>query len=259
MDHATHPVDALFAALPEVEPYPSGVVSVRARIPGTAFFPGGAGLWGARSGEPLPLMPMGDVMVLGHDFHSEEGFARSLAQGTEVPTSPSDAACRIPPTWQALLALLQAVELAAERCFFTNAYMVLRQGAGTTGRFPGSRDPGFVARCQRFFLRQLAAQRPRVILTLGTWVPSFLAPLAPTLSGWRTARSMAALDAAGPLVHDVAFVPEVAPCTVAALTHPSLRGPNVGRRRYATLAGDDAERALIRAALAHAGLAPGAA
>jgi hypothetical protein len=142
-----------------------------------------------------------------------------------------------------------------DRCFFTNAYMGLRRGEGTTGRFPGSLDKGFVDRCRRFLLRQLDAQQPWVILTLGTWVPSFLSALSPELAKWERVGSIRDLDAAGPLVHGAVFgTREPLRCTVAALTHPSLRGSNVGRRSYAGVRGHDAEMAMLRDALDSSGV-----
>ena len=63
-----------------VEPYPKGVVPVPERLPGTAFFPGAAGLWAFDPDAPLPPMPVGGVMVLGHDFYSEAGYRRFLAK-----------------------------------------------------------------------------------------------------------------------------------------------------------------------------------
>ena len=244
-----HPVDELFAAMPMVEPYPDGVVAVPARIPGVAFFPGGSGLWGAAPGKPLPSMPTGGIMVLGHDFHSEKGFHASLAQGTEVSDVPRDN-YRIPATWTNLRRLFTEADVPMERCFFTNAYMGLRKGDATTGRFPGSRDHGFVKRCRQFFLRQVEAQQPSVILTLGTWVPAFIAPLSDQLEGWKSVGSIRSLDKAGPIVRGVRFHDVNAPaCTVAGLTHPSLRGSNVGRRRYGGLEGHAAELAMIREAV----------
>jgi uracil-DNA glycosylase len=229
-----------------VEPYPEGVVAVPARIPGTAFFPGGAGLWGVKPGAPLPPMPVGGVMVLGHDFHSEIAFQASLAQRTEVPDKPTDR-YRIPSTWIALRQLFADVALPLERCFFTNVYMGLRAGGGSVGRFPGSLNAGYVARCRRLFTQQLAAQRPSSIITLGIWVPGFIAPLAPRLAQWQAARTFGTLDEAGPVVHGVDFLRGVAQnCTVVALTHPSLRRSNVGRRRYGGLAGQEAELAMLR-------------
>jgi uracil-DNA glycosylase len=244
---ALHPVEGLFAAMAEVAPYPEKVIPVPNRIAGTAFFPGGSGLWGVEPGRALPAMPVCGVMVLGHDFHSEDAFARSFAAGTEVPGNP---------TWQNLLRLLQEVRIPLERCFFTNAYMGLREGAATTGKFPGSRDRGFVERCRRFLRRQLPAQRPTVVLTLGTYVPAFVAPLAAELQGWEGVQSFDEIDRAGPVVHGVTFSGTDAPaCSVVALTHPCLRPSNIRRRRYRSLKGHAAEVALIREAMEVSGFA----
>lgn len=252
-----HPVELLFAAMRAVQPFPKGVVALRARLPGTGFFPGGAGLWGAKFGEPLPVMPINGIMVLGHDFHSEEAFAKSLAQSAEVSSSPSNAGHRRVPTWAALLRLFEEVKIGPERCFFTNAYMGLREGSGTTGRFPGAEDAEFVARCREFFLRQLAAQQPLTILTLGAWVPAFLAPLAGQLADWVGVRSLSEIDRRGPVRHYVEFASSVTPCSVVALTHPSLRGSNVHRRRYGDLFGHAAEVKMVREALAQSGVDAG--
>jgi hypothetical protein len=245
-----HPIEVLFAVMPEVEPYLAGVVRVPARMPGTAFFPGGAGLWDIQPDRPLPPMPVGGVMVLGHDFHSEDAFARSFAQRTAVPAT-ARSAHRRNPMWRNLLPLLSDVGLPTERCFFTNAYMGLRQGANNTGRFPGACDPGFVERCRCFLLRQLSTQRPSVVLTLGTWVPAFVGPLSPELCGWHDVQSLVEIDCAGSVIHGATFPGADTPaCSVVALTHPSLRGSNVGRRRFGVHTGHAAEVAMIREAIA---------
>src|SRR5688572_29423949 len=110
-----HPIEALFAALPCVEPYPKGVVPLSARLTGTGFFPGGAGLWGAAAGMPLPSMPVGGIMVLGHDVHSEAAFAKTLSRGAEV--EPTTDAPKV-QTWAGLLHLLRDVGVAPQQCFF---------------------------------------------------------------------------------------------------------------------------------------------
>jgi uracil-DNA glycosylase len=131
--------------------------------------------------------------------------------------------------------------------------MGLRRGAAATGRFPGSRDRDFVDRCRKFLLRQTATQRPRVILTLGTWVPRFIGPLSPQLSVWNRATTLRAIDACSPIVYDVVFTGlEVPPCVIVALTHPALRGPNLWRRRFGSHVGHEAEIALLQAALSRA-------
>jgi hypothetical protein len=250
---STHPIDCLFSEMHLVEPYPDGVVEVPDCIPGVAFFPGGAGLWGAEPGEPLPPMPTGGVMVLGHDFHSEAAFRASLKARTEVPDKPRKG-YRTPATWVGLRRLFAELGIPLERCFFTNAYMGLRKGKAVMGRFPGASDAGYVDRCRQFLLRQIEAQRPSVIVTLGTWVPAFIAPLSKELDGWRDVASMQEIDRKGAVVSGVRFdgLPGLS-CTVAAITHPSLRGPNVGRRRYKEADGHRAELELLHDALAAAG------
>ncbi len=235
-----HAVEALFSAMADVAPYPEGVMALPARIEGTAFFPGGAGLWNVSRGSPLPPMPTGGIMVLGHDFHSEAAFARSLAAGTEVKLSP---------TWPSLLRFLDEVGIKPEQCFFTNAYMGLRRGSRVTGRFPGASDKPFVERCRRFLLCQLSVQRPRVVLALGRFVPSLIAPLSPQLRAWARARTFAQLDVASPVIHGVVFADLGVPaCSVVALTHPCLRGSNIRRRRYGVFAGHEAELEMVREA-----------
>ena len=247
MDESRHPVEGLFEGLKSVEPYPEGVVPVPERLPGTAFFPGGMGLWHAGGGEIPPPMPVGGVMVLGHDFYSEAGFRRFVAKRGESTRGP---------TWRNLLALLGRVGVGPERCFFTNAYMGLRAGSQNTGRFPGARDAGFVERCRAFLAEQLRVQRPRLVLSLGSHVPAVLAPLSDDLAPWLGAGSLKALDEAGvPLVPSVRFPPVPGSgVAVAALVHPSIRWASVLRRRYRNLEGDAAEVAVLRDALRASGI-----
>ena len=96
---SSHPIQTLWAHHhPPGGRYPLGVVPVPAPIEGRAFFPGGYGLLGVAPGQPLPAMPVGGVMILGHDFHSEAGYLESFAAGGERETMP---------TWKNLLPLLR--------------------------------------------------------------------------------------------------------------------------------------------------------
>jgi uracil-DNA glycosylase len=238
-----HLVEALFASMSDVAPYPPGVVALPARLPGVGFFPGGAGLWDVGVGVPLPPMPCGGVMVLGRDFHSEAAFEHSLRVGTEVAHNP---------TWRNLLIVLKDAGIEPGACFFTNAYMGLRRGAKATGPFPGEKDSAFVQRCSAFFRLQLRAQAPRLILALGKHVPAFLARLSPDLHAWQAAKTFRDLDAAGPVAQRVSFPGvAIAPCSVVALIHPSYRPRNVGLRRYKGLEGGEAELEMLREALRH--------
>ena len=223
-----------------VAPYPAGCLPVPEPIAGTAFFPGGFGLWNPEKKAPPPRLPVAGVMVLGHDFHSEAGYRASLAAGAEPDTQP---------TWRSLLGWLAEAEIEPATCFFTNVYMGLREGAATTGRFPGASDTAFVERCRRFLREQLEAQRPRLVLTLGVWVPRLLAPLGgAALEPWLEATTFATIDGSagtGALRRDVPLF-SGGTCTVAALSHPSFWPRSAATRRYRDESGHEAHGSLLR-------------
>lgn len=223
--------------------YPPGVCKVDELIEGTSFFPGGHGLWMPNG--KVATFPHTGVMVLGHDFHSEAGYRKSLKNKQEDLDGP---------TWGPLIALLQDVEIPLENCFFTNAYMGLREGAHATGKFPGRSDCHFVCHCQNFFMHQLAVQRPAIILALGNHVPAFLEPLAPELSAWRKCNTFKKRDMAGcSVVKDVQLLagsPSYR-ATIVTLTHPSFRRLNVHRRAWNGFEGNEAEIEMIKHARAN--------
>lgn len=249
---ADHPSLVLFRHMNtgtnRVTPYPAGVVTVPEQIEDTSFFPGGSGLWCQGMSE-APTFPLGGVMILGHDFHSEEGYEwakENVAANLETPT------------WRHLQPLLKTSEVCLADCFFTNVFMGLRTGTATTGQFPGATDQAFVGRCQKFFVHQVNTQRPRLIVALGAHVPSFLAPLSRQLDGWRTARTFRQRDEEDlSLVPDVQFDGSDVACTVVSMVHPSYRPSNISRRRWRGEVGDAAEIGLLREGLRLSGITKG--
>lgn len=237
-----HPVEKLWARHHPPGGYPAGVIPVPEPVPGLAFFPGGYGLWGTGPNRPLPTFPVGGIMVLGHDFHSETGYAESRRLGGERLTLP---------TWRNLLKLFHAADVPLERCFFTNLYMGLRAGSATTGVFPGASDSAFVAHCQTFLLQQLSIQLPALILTLGVHGPWAIGSLSPELVPWAERRGLKHLDSVGPLRSGVTF-PGLGDfrTTAVALIHPSLRHASLRHRRYDGAVAEAAELALLRDGLA---------
>ena len=235
-----HVVQTLFASIEKsVVPYPPGVEAVPEQILGTSFFPGGTGLWFGDS-NVIPKMPIHGVMVLGHDFHSVDGYKWARQHVVENLNNP---------TWRNVRALLALAEIPLQQCFFTNVYMGLRQGEATTGRFPGAASPAFVQRCRDFFLMQIRLQQPALVLALGSHVPPFLATLAPQLSSWASPGGFRQRDAdRTSLQANVQFVDECQPCVVASVLHPSLRPSNVRRRSWQGLVGNEAEVALVKEA-----------
>ena len=215
------PVHQLRSAMHSVAPYPTNVLPVPEAITGTAFFPGGHGLW---MEHVEPHFPVGGIMILGHDFHSEEEYQKSLERKKEDLNAP---------TWRNLRSLLQEADVPLHHCLFTNFFMGLRACTETTGPFPGRKDPAFVQRCAAFFLHQVRLQQPRAVVVLGSEVPSLFAPLAHQLEPWRGAR-LGAIDRAGAThITNVQFTTDAPPCTVISLIHPSLRHANLRHRTKA--------------------------
>lgn len=237
----THPAELLWSRHHPQHGYPDGVVAVPQPIPGVAFFPGGYGLWRPDTTAPLPEFPVGGTMVLGHDFHSEDGYRQSLRRGSESEKQP---------TWRVLLALLQKAGISPERCFFTNVYMGLRTGSATTGPFLGAGDSRYVAHCTRFLTEQIRAQRPELILTLGVNVPPLLGTLSSQLTPWTEGRGLKHLDDVGPVQFGVRLIDGSAgETTVVALLHPSMRHASIRHRRYRGAVGDAAELSMLGDAL----------
>lgn len=222
-----------------VPPFPPGVSAVPEPIEGTAFFPGGLGLWMEEVGRDCDF-PTGDCMVVGQDFNTVATYERARQMGSEVGSSP---------TWRVLIRLLMRFSIRPESCFYTNAYMGLRAAGRETGRFCGARDNEFVNRCVMFFRRQLEVVRPRLILMLGM---EPLRVLGPRLFGIKAPLTLMACDT---------FYPRVClgcddDAAIVVITHPSLYYANVGRRRYLRLVGADAEAAMVRDAMSAIRLRP---
>lgn len=207
-------------------PYPKGVVPVPVPIRGTAFFPGGLGLWLDELGNAEPETP--EVMVVGQDFNTLASYEVARAKGSEIESSQ---------TWRNIEKVFPKLGLSFRNCFCTNFYMGLRESGPETGTFPGARDPEFVQRSARFFERQLDVMRPKLIVTLG------LAPLAAIGKHMFRIPTPSTLSNCVDVYRDLpAAHGSVA---LVALTHPSLYFANVGRRRFQGLEGIDAESAMV--------------
>ena len=223
--------ESLWAEMSETfPPYPKGVLPVPGRIRGTAFFPGGLGLWLDEHGSAEPDSP--EVMVVGQDFNTLASYENARKAGSETKTSR---------TWQNIEKIFPKLSLSFRHCYCTNFYMGLRENGPETGSFPGARDPEFVRRSARFFERQLEVMKPKLIVTLG------LAPLAALGKHVFQVPTPPALSRCVDVYRDLPAAH--GPVALVALTHPSLYFANVGRRRYQCLAGVDAERAMVLSAI----------
>lgn len=246
------------AAFPD-ESYPRDLEAVPSLMDGLSFFPAGRGLYQPNGSTEIPTFPFEGVMIVGRDFGTLDAYKKAKA-------SDDHGELESDPTWKHLLALLDAADCDPRSCFFSNAFMGLRKGKRNVGDTQAHRDRNFLAACRDFFVTQIEMMRPRVLLTLGSAVPAFVAEKLEVDPSW-CAGTLKAIDAANkPVQKDVA-VPDLG-FTVAAtvaLTHPCLRPVNVRRRSYdllpshggeKKLRGHEAERMMLRDALTHAGLLP---
>lgn len=135
-------------------------------IPGTAFFPGGSGLWrGPEPRGPLPdLFPDSPVMFAGHNFDSIRAFDKSFANGDEAGGD----------FWRRLLGILAGASLNPERCFFTNVLMGLKPGSAT-GSMPSVH--GYKSQCSQFLQEQIEIVRPLAVVALGVNAERFASRL----------------------------------------------------------------------------------
>jgi hypothetical protein len=138
---------------PEVQRTPTLTADL---IPGTAMFPGGAGLWrGQDCFGPLPkCFPEAPFMFVAHNFDSITAFERSHRRGGEADSM----------FWRILLEYLQAAMISPDECFFTNALMGLKPGSALK-RMPTV--AGYLEQCRSFLLRQIEIVAPRAIIALG--------------------------------------------------------------------------------------------
>ncbi|MBK8531099.1 MAG: hypothetical protein IPL64_04305 [Flavobacteriales bacterium] len=136
--------------------YPKEVMEDRSgRIKGPGFFPGSTGL--VSGTKALASRP---VMVLGQDQDNQQGHDRSEREKVKGELSSK--------TWTNMSATFKDAGIDLGGCFFTNFIMGVRVNSKrNTGASPGLRHPDFMQACSAFFIEQLKAQEPRVILCLG--------------------------------------------------------------------------------------------
>ena len=109
-----------------IGPHPRDCCSFAGRgtTEGTAFFPGGDGLW--KFDEIDPMLPIGGVLFLGSDW----GDVESYRKGEE---GKADGA-----TWAGLRKIVKLANIPLNQIFCTNAWPCLRAG----GRAIGGAAPG---------------------------------------------------------------------------------------------------------------------
>ncbi len=222
---------------PEVAPVPGP-------LPGVCFFPGAAGVWGDADKREYVPFPSGGAMIVGQDWGTAQDYKEA---GREPWVEPCEA------TWDNLLSVLKDAGLPPEKCFFTNYFTGLRKTPPSTGEFPGAKDPRYAGLCGGFFLRQIAAARPRLLVLLGLQIPRRVALLSEELKDWRDCGGIKSLDDAGALKENARFG-DHSVAAVCWLLHPSMRESNLRYRARKNKTGAAIERELMRDATRKSGI-----
>jgi hypothetical protein len=159
----TNQVTDLRRRLSSIAPYPLGCEGFEPRqlMNGTAFFPGGDGVWKSKGSEDVAF-PVGGVLVLGSDFGDVVSYDAQFK---------IDRGCRHEvdgKTWGGLLKLVERASIPYDELFCTNAWPCLRSGSRRVkGGIPGQKDWCFTERCIQFFLQTVYLMQPRLIVPLG--------------------------------------------------------------------------------------------
>lgn len=184
-------LDQLRQEMSGIEPVPANCASFvgRPRMEGTAFFPGGDGVFKPTPTPGVVQFPIQGVLVLGSDFGDEASYDQQF-NGVESWHDEGSG-----PTWRNLLKLTDASGIRRSDLFCTNAWPCLRKGGKAVGGAPpASRNAGFTRRCQTFFLATLQLLQPRLVVPLGIYPTAFIASIGDTLCPWGRVRGWRDVD-----------------------------------------------------------------
>lgn len=217
-----HKIDDLFRAMRRiVTHYPEHVREIpEAFLPGSAFFPGGAGTWRDLPDAPRLNLPTDGILFIGHNFDGTESKANAKEDTDRIDELTSS-------TWFGMAALLGNLRLRLDsnECFFTNALMGMRMGAAA-GTVRGDRC--YYLQCQAFLRLQIRWTKPRVVVVLGPKTLSRFRAISPELrAAWANLHTLKAIDRAGTAVVDATF--DGHRCVVTIIPHPSAWP---GRKNY---------------------------
>ena len=158
MSSSRQTISQLFTAMrTTVKSYSVGAIEVHQEIDGTAFFPGGAGLWrGISPKGVLPdEFPLNSIMFLGHNFDSVQGHRESCIRGIERMNTG---------TWHFLIRYLKAADISPQCGFYTNALVGLQPDKANGKMYATAK---FYSECNRFLVRQVAIVQPQLVVALG--------------------------------------------------------------------------------------------
>jgi hypothetical protein len=209
-----HNTDDLFRGMRRVvRHYPEHVQEIsQAFLPGTAFFPGGAGTWRDLPNAPRANLPTDGILFVGHNFDGTESKANAKDDYDRIDELNSS-------TWLGMAALLGnlLLRLDSSDCFFTNALMGMRKGAAAG---PVRGDRCYYLQCQAFLRLQIRWTKPRILVVLGPKTLTQFRAISPELrAAWGSLHTLKAIDRADAAVVDATF--DGHRCVVTIIPHPS--------------------------------------
>ena len=152
--------------------YPTHIHRVEPpHVVGTAFYPGGCGLWcGFEHFAPAPeAFPDSPAMIVAHNYSGAAAYRKLRAKGGEADS-----------WWRnKVIPLLSIAGIDHTNAFFTNALMGLRDGA-STGSMNATKE--FENECSLFLLEQIRIVKPSVIIAFGQDSYSRVRKLVPNVA-----------------------------------------------------------------------------
>jgi len=205
--------------------YPKDIEKVPSPLAGTAFFPGGNGLYLCNKNADHSIK----YMIVGQDYDNEDNYQKIKDTENQCEVAGNNV------TWRNLLKIIDEAGIARQECFFTNALMGLRSGS-TKNTGPSilfkSENKTDLNQHVAFFRKQIELIKPKAIIAMGGQLPRFIGncyPEDPQLNKLSGIRSFKMLDnLLGKQSFQLPTVNGFIP--IVFITHTSLYFANVGNR-----------------------------
>lgn len=204
------------------EKYPQNIMIECPHKESISFFPGGKGLY-----KNVLCFPTGKIMVVGQDWGTNEAYNSDINNDDEKNLKGA--------TWSNIKKIFDKTDIKMDWCFFTNAIMGLRTNDKILGKSPAFKNIDFIELCKKYFIEQLNVCKPKIIISLGTYVPLFLQSLFDddNFEFFRKKISFKEIDKNNKSVlYNIKLKNYSQKVNIIFLTHPSLYFVNVRWRKY---------------------------
>jgi hypothetical protein len=209
--------------------YPDEIKAIQNnRLTGTAFFPGGDGIYKQSKFIEKDSYP---ILILGKDYDNEYNFkiVKGLPNQSEMDNKNN--------TWVNLKKILDEVnphQDVLSKCYFTNCIMGLRiDNSINTGPSKAFllKNKKFLKENIEFFKEQLDSIKPNLIIGLGSQVPRFIGSFfEQELPNLNNIFSFKELDQTT-YKNSIVLQYNKKDLTIIFITHPAMYYANVERRK----------------------------